>query len=665
MVYTINNRWKHVLTPNHKLNIQSNFVFVDTETNIIKINSKITKQIFKLGYAYFWNRKLNIRKKYPIFQIKEFWNKIESKFNDDNKELYLYAHNCQFDFKILNGFKELIIRNWKLINFYVKNSIFSLTFKKDNYTLYIYDTMNYVKKSVKQLGISINLPKLNIDFNKCTFHELLIYCKRDTKIIYKFVKELTYFLEQYQITKLKSTAGSMSFNGFRHKFYKYYKPYKKEFNCRNIIIHNWIKVDKLERESYRGGITECFNLNPNLETYKTDINSMYPYIMKKYRFPIRLIDYKHESNHSNKELINWYNQWKNYKYSTIIAKASILIPKENAYILGNFGLGKNSFCYSDTISIKLTLCLPELKFIEQFGKIIKIHEIALYYTKYIFKRFIRFFYNKRIEAKKENNLAYIEMCKLFMNTLYGKFGQYKIDYKIMTYNDEFISKNVDIIREMIKKRIQESNDISFMKYFCYLGTINNKYELYIIHEKNEQNELIAKLVRIKQTKNSSFNSFIAISSLITSYSRMLLIKYLKIAKRENVYYCDTDSLFVNKKGYNNLKKNHLIDNYKLGALKKEGKGICTIYAPKFYDFNDIRKAKGIKKNSILISENKEKAIYQNEIWQKFKTDLKKGNLSEQIITLSTKEIMKKYDKGKILDTNLIEPYSYQEIKMII
>lgn len=652
-IQKIDGNYKHILRKNTTLQVQHNFVFVDTESKTIQIDKDTQKLIFYLGFAYFWNRIEKTLKPFYFKYVSGFWNYLECQFSKENNELILYAHNTEFDFKMLNGFLELQKRNWKLETFYIKGKIFMLIFKKDNYTLYIYDTMNYVQKSLKELGKSVRLKKLGISFDKCTDKELIVYCKRDVRILYKIIKKLIELLELFELTKIKATSGSLAFNCFRHKFIK--PDYKNPLSNNNIIIHNWKKVVKLERESYHGGITECFNLKPNLDCYKLDINSMYSKIMYDNRFPIRLLLYNHESSHSNKELMDLYNKIKYKPLRTLIAKVSVIIPKENAYIMNNFGLGKTSFTYTNNKPIKITLCLPELLFLERNnGKICKIHEIAIYRTKKIFKEYIKFFHNKRVEYKKTNDLIFVEFCKKFMNLLYGKFAQKKIEYKTLKYNDKFISKNRYVIECMIQKRKLEVQNDKLFYVISYLGTLNNKYELYIINHE---------LIRLKKLEQNSFDSFVAISSLIASYSRMLLIKYLKIAKRENVFYCDTDSLFVNEIGYNNLKSMNLIDKFELGKLKIEGIGKCSIYAPKFYDFNNNRKVKGIKKDSVLIKENNKKAIYETTVWKKFKSDLKSGFINEQIIITTTKEIYKKYDKGKIIN-NIVYPYSIQEINKL-
>lgn len=556
---------------------------------------------------------------------------------------------------MLNGFTELLNRNWLLESHYVKNKTFILVFKKQIskgkcFILHIWDTMNYVPQKLEKIGVSIGFPKLHIDFDKVSDKHLERYCKRDTLIIYKYIKKLIEFLEVNDLSRLKATAGSLSFNTFRHKFYN---PKKKS---KRIYIHDWKRAIKLERESYRGGITDCFNLNEYNELYKLDINSQYPSIMKKMRLPIKLIAYLHEGLHSNKELMKIYKFAKRKKYG-IIAKVSIELKEPYTYILNNFrdiDFKKSVFAIYNN-DYKITLCLPELEFIEKYGKIIKIHEINIYKMRKIFKKFVKFFYNLKIKYKKAKNFIYEQFCKLMLNTQYGKWAQRIIEYNKLTIKSNFIRDYQEIIKLMILKMKIRIPNFNFSKDICYLGTIINEGEIYIVN---------GFLYLMKQTLKNSKDSFVAISSFITSHSRMLLVKYIRIANRENTWYCDTDSLFVNQKGYNNLKKNY-INEFTLGKLKIEGKGKGVFYAPKFYDFNDIRKCKGIKKESAILFENNQKVIYEIQLWQKFKADLKIGYLNKQLITTTTKVSKKLYNKGNIDNFGYVYPYSIKQIKALV
>ena len=630
------------------MKIQDNFVFVDTESNINQVSEKEQILTFKLGCGIFWNKTTKEIVKKTYFRVNEFWNDLEARFTKENRSVIMFAHNTQFDFKMLEGFNQLFKRDWKLESHYIKNKTFILIFKKrlDNgkfLILHIWDTMNYVPKKLEIIGESVGFSKLSVDFESVSDKELEIYCQRDTEIVFQFVKKLVEFLEINDLSRLKATAGSLSFNTFRHRFYN------PKDNSEKICVHNWKRAIKLERESYKGGITDCFKLGTYNDLYKVDINSMYPSIMEAQLLPIKLVFNSHESNRNQENLFNIYRTSLKEGYG-VIAKVKITIPKENAYILNNFGNGKSVFAYGSFI---VSLCNPELEFIEQNGGSIDyIYHINVYEMKIIFKEFVEFFYSVRTKAKELNNKVDNEFCKLMLNTQYGKWGQKQIDYIKLDISHDFIKQYQEIIILMIERAIERTGIITFDKEICYLGTIVNEGELYIVN---------SELYLLKQTEINSYDTFVAIPSFITSYARMMLINYLKIAKRENVYYCDTDSLVINQEGYDNLYLANKIHDSKLGALKIEAEGQGSFYAPKFYDFNDERKCKGIKLGSKLISENSNKAIYQVELWQKFKTDLKEGNTSSQVIRTSKKEINKVYNKGIIDKNNCVVPFSVKQI----
>jgi hypothetical protein len=646
------NNYFHEFRQSKKISMQTNFVFVDTETFSVK-DGDTEKLYYKLGCAIFWNRnKSQIVKKSYWYKYKSFWDDVESKFNKENQHLYLFAHNCYFDFKMLNGFQELFKRDWFLDNHYIKGSTFIMTFKKQYasrkfYTLHVWDTYNYIKKPLADIGESVGFPKLKVNFDDVHDKELEIYCKRDTEILFEFIRQLINFLVVNKLSKLTATIGSLSFSAFRHKFYN-----PKE---NKIFIHNWKRAIKLERESYKGGITDNFRIGSFQDVYKTDINSMYPYVMRNNLIPTKLVFNGSEAKYNQKKLMKLYKVSIDLGYACIM-KVKIKLSQKNAYILSSIPK-KSMFIHGEFIA---SLCQPELDFVQKYGKILRIYHINVYKVNNIFKEFVDFFYNLKVQYLKDNNKINAEISKLYLNNQYGKWGQRNIEYERVKTDTLFYKQNYEILMLMFerKKQLILDNDI------CYLGTIIDTAEIYIIDKK---------VFALKQTNNNSHDSFVAIASFITSYARMLLIKYLNIAKRENAYYCDTDSLFLNKLGYDNLVKANCVNEYELGMLKNEGLVNASFYAPKYYDYIDVkddgifhtflkkRKCKGIKKGSVLISENGNKAVYEIKIWEKFKTDLKKGNLSEQIIVDSVKEANKVYTKGKIDNDGFVKPFSIDEV----
>jgi len=657
----------HVFRSKKKLKMQNNFIFFDTETKEIKINSKTKNLVFKLGSCIIQNREENQKHSFIFHDISKFWNEIEKKFDDKHKQYIMFAHNVHFDIKMVDGFNQLKLRGWKLDNFYVRNRTYILLFKKNEYVLHVWDTGNYFIKgfSVAQMGKTVGFPKLKVNFKKCSLKELEIYCMRDTEILFVFMNKMIDFLIENDLSNLKATSSSLSFNIFRYRFYNE-KDYK-------IIIHDWKRSIWLERKSYKGGITDVFRLGYHEDIYKTDINSHYPKAMLELKLPIKLVHYtsktdpqliglpfshdnrdytENERNEIESRFNQLFNEYRKYDNIGLITRCKIFLPKKYAYILDDFGLGKTSFAWG---KMEVVLSDPELDFVEKHGKILEVIEFNAYELKRIFKDFVEFFSDLKIHYDKIGNKVFRDFCKLILNGQYGKWGQKEYISRELTIEDDFLIKNQDIILDIIKEKIDLINDSAMV----YLGALNSK-ELYVIDKK---------LYLAYNTKNNSKESFVAISSFITSKARMNLIEYLLIAERKNVYYGDTDSLFVNEKGYQNLLNQNCINERELGKLKIEGHGNAQFYNPKFYDFFDDeknkleRKCKGItKKNSKILNENEYMVKYQVELWDKFKSDYKKGNFNNQLIHVAKKIMSKKYDKGIVMKNGYIKPYNVSQIK---
>lgn len=606
----------HVFRQNDKLNLQNDFIFVDTETKRTKYE-KIVEEKFYLGWGIYWNKENNIKEYFFIDNPKVFYDKC-LEIMETKKHLFIFAHNTDFDIKVLGGISYFIHKGYSVKNFYINGRTFILKLVNGFKTIEILDTMNYIPMSLKEIGKSIGFPKMEIDFNICSDKELSDYCKNDVEICYNFIRLLIEFLEKYNLSRLKPTVSSLSLNIFRHCFYN------KKNNP--IYIHGWNKAIELERMSYRGGISDCFRVGENFKDiiYKLDVNSMYPFIMKNKEIPTKLIYYKSVSSCKSSFLMKIFN--KHFKTKLIIARCKIFLPKEYAYILVKTEIEKQNKSMFLSGTFIVTLTTPELEFVMKYGKLIEIYNIALYEKSIMFDKFVDFFYNKRIEFSNEGNNAYKLFCKYILNSLYGKFGQVQTLY----IEKKTINKN-DFSSKLIINNIENRNFIQM--------TFGNR------------------IFEVEETEKNSFDSFVAISSFITSYARMYLVDLILVSKRENVYYVDTDCLFLNNLGIDNLTEHDFIDKSKLGKLKFEGESSDTsIYRPKYYIFNHKEKCKGVKKTAKRLSETKDKLIIEQEQFTKFKTSLRKNEFNKQTINFIIKEISKTYDKGIIGENGYVIPY---------
>jgi len=537
------------------------------------------------------------------------------------EHIFIFAHNTDFDIKVLGGIDFFIKNGYEVKSFYVEGCRFVLKLQNEKKIIEILDTMNYIPLSLKEIGKSIGLNKMEIDFNNCSKEYLKEYCLNDCEIVFLFIKKLLEFLEEFQLSQLKPTVSSLSLNIFRHKFY--------DIKNKPFYVHAWKSVIELERMSYKGGITDCFKIGIFKDKqFKLDINSMYPKQMRDNDFPSKLLYYR-DINHIKKEtLIKYF--FKYFDTKLIIARCKIYLPKKYSYILTKVTIDsekKSMFLWGTYIN---TLTTPELKFVMKYGKILEIYNLAIYDKANIFKDFVNFFVDQKVKFEKEGNIAYRLFCKTILNSLYGKFGQ--------------TTKT-------------------------YIPVINNKYEFsskYIIDTVNDDSFITMSLgnrtFEVNNSGNNSFDSSVSISSFVTAYARMNLVDLILKAKRENVYYVDTDSIIVNEKGFNNLKNE--IHQTELGKLKLEETNFineeniiypCTYYRPKYYIFNNVEKCKGVKKNSEKIFEDDNLLVIKQEQFSKFNSSLRKKEYDRMMVIDMIKNIDKKYDKG-IVKNGVVEPY---------
>jgi hypothetical protein len=152
-------------------------------------------------------------------------------------------------------------------------------------------------------------------------------------------------------------------------------------------------------------------------------------------------------------------------------------------------------------------------------------------------------------------------------------------------------------------------------------------------------------------KGEGMNSAPAIAGAVTAYAREYITKLIKIAGEENVFYCDTDSLIVNKTGYENLA--NYIDQRELGKLKIEGiTNMIIINGLKNYVFGNEWRLKGIKKSAEQIAED----TFLQEEFEGFKSAVKEGRTEGVKVKKKIKQLKKQYKKGVVCANGRILPF---------
>ena len=588
------------LKPIKSGSVPSNIIIFDTETDW-NTTEKITKHQLKLAYVYKGNynkdKKL-LTGKYHFFDDKKsICEFIENKCYG-SKTTYIYAHNIFFDLQVIGFFEYFTKAGWKLSFCYDAGLTFILKATKNKKSFTCVSTTNYFSFGLEKLGKLLNLPKLKVDFDKDSFKSIKVYCKRDVEILVKSLENYFNFLIVNNCGKIALTRASQAMNTYRYRFLS-----------EKIMIHQVDHVRELENKCYYGGRTECFYLGElkgeKLSCY--DINSMYPYVMLKEKYPVKLLDWF--DNPKPQEYEHFINNFLT-SAEVIIKTNKPLYPVRHKHKL-LFPIG----------TFKTYLSTPELRTALKYGHIKKINQISIYEGANIFSEYVKHFYDLKAKYKKEGNEIYTNIVKIFLNSLYGKFGQ-----KIMEQ---------EVIDEMGGEVFyrHENFDIETGETFIEYKILN-------------------RIVREIEMKIDE-KSFIGIASHVTSYARMYLNEIIDSVGFDKVLYCDTDSVYLRNKDIKLL--NCKLDKYELGALdlEKESKTM-TIHGLKDYVFGDDIKLKGVPKNAIRIDDN----TYEYDSFLGFKEHLRKRELDGFITRKTVKHLKREYTKGIKLPSGRVIPYTF-------
>ena len=594
----------HNIKENHRRLDIRQVIYLDIETYQDKVDSNTLLLPFRLAVAHSvkYDKDLNphhvtTHTCREAHTLAHFISNIANR----NGRTYLVAHNAPFDIAasyLLHYLQELGFT----INILRPDSgSMVITAKRKKQSLVLLDTLNFLDGSIESLGKIVGIEKLEVDFQTVDDEALETYCKRDVEIMRTAFEQYLHFLKENDLGNFGLTISAQAFNAFRHRFMRH-----------RIHIHNNLEAKRLERLAYGGGLTMPFAVGDfrGTKIYKTDVNSMYPKIMRDSPMPTRFIGFApHPSIEQLKEAI---------KYYAVIADVT-LRPKTPFYRRRT----QEGTIYP-TYAFRTALCTPEVKEALKEDAILEVYQVALYKQDIIFDQYVKELYTLRKQYKIQGNVIYEKAVKKLLNSLYGKFGTRT-------------------------RKWTERPDLTAIQKIQRVDSLLTPTGLTAVYYLNGKAYTF-------EDNGDAENTFVAIAAHITAYARMYLKELIETAGVANVYYCDTDSLFVNETGIANL-KDYLDDN-ELGKLKiEEVSDDLMIYGKKDYHFNKIAHIKGISKTAQQIDDN----TYIVQYWQSLLGSLNSPTPKPYQITMVKKQLKRNItfasvNHNRLLPLNSPPPY---------
>ena len=391
--------------------------------------------------------------------------------------------------------------------------------------LTIYDSLKLLNFSVDEIAKAFDLPirKLTLDYETkreeghvLTQHEI-DYIRNDVEIM---ARALDIFFKE---NKPKMTIGSTALAS-----YKETNP-----NFRNDFPELPIEVDADIRMSYKGGFTY---LNPIYKNKITpggvvlDFNSLYPSILYNCDLPYGVPE-PFNGKYDCDPFYPLYTQMLTCRFKLKPGKIPSIQIKHTFGFMGNEYLES-----SDGEIVTLVLTNPDLElFLEQYDveDLEYISGWKFKSAKGLFKTYIDYWSGKKIQAKKEGNKPLYLTAKLFLNSLTGKFGTNPHGSKqmpVMTENGveyEFLP--------------EETRKPGYVALISFITAIGRKMTI-------ERSQAI----RDWSLEHKGYDAYV---------------------------YSDTDSIhaLLTDDDLEQLKDTLDIDDYRLGALKKESEFIRGKY----------------------------------------------------------------------------------------
>ena len=463
-------------------------------------------------------------------------------FCKNKRENYvLYFHNLKFDGEYI--FNYLLNNDYKCIQdkkdredktfttlisdtgqFYSIEIFFETKNKKHINKVTIYDSLKILNFSVDKIAKDFNLPirKLELDYHAkreighILTSEEIDYIRNDVEIMARALD----FMFNENLNKM--TIGSDALHNYKEmntNFSKYFPilPYE---------------IDLDIRRSYKGGFTYLNEVYKEKETGNgivLDVNSLYPSVMKYEKLPFGDPLY-FDGEYKEDILYSLYIQTFSCSFELKKGKIPSIQIKNNLSFLPNEYVKSSN---GDIVTLTLTNIDLKL-FFENYNVYDLIYHSGWKFKgiKGLFTKYIDYWSERKITAKKEkNNVLYI-ISKLMLNSLYGKFG----------------------LNPNVQGKYPYLNEDGIVKYKMYPKEIRDSI-------------------------------YIPVASFITSYARNKTIRTSQAIKdytiknynKDYYIYSDTDSIHLLDIDENILKSFVDIDDYKLGAWKIESKFVKGKY----------------------------------------------------------------------------------------
>lgn len=357
---------------------------------------------------------------------------------------------------------------------------------------------------------------------------------------YETVREL-------KLGGLRGTAAAQSWHGWRTNYLDTV-----------IEVHNDERRLRAERASVYGGRNECYYLGiAQHGAYEIDASGHYPAVASNNTLPGRIAGGERFAGYSPTRIAQ--------AGYCVIARGELwtqqpVLPyRRDGHVCYPTGHWTGTYCW------------PEWQLLLDTGGKVRWIDWWVYEPTDPFVSFFKVLWDARRRAKLSGRTAQATAIKLLMNSLIGKCCS----------QDFYWQDRPDLFYPQPWYAWQEPDGD---------GQAHDSYRT------------IAWRVQQRVCAGEGDESVPALASYVYSLGRVQLWEWMQSAGWDNVYYCDTDSLWTNGEGYDRIRAAYEMDSGELGGLRLEGRHAwARFYGHKHYETPNGVTCAGIPRNGLLRS----------------------------------------------------------------
>lgn len=394
------------------------------------------------------------------------------------------------------------------------------------------DTLNWLCLPLASIGTMLGIDKLPMPEFAAPDSDWLTYCKRDVDVTLAAVLRWLSFCTFHKLGNFGKTIAQQAMNAFRHGRMRH-----------KICLHDETSVRALERGGYFGGQSEVFRYGAYREPVaQLDVNSLYPAMMRENLYPCRLARWE-----IRQQLLALAPQIEPAASIAVVELSTsghcypLRTPRGVIYARGEF---------------QTTLAGPELAHAIARGHVKRWGSWAEYDLAPLFASYVDEFWQLRQRYAAEGDEFSAALCKLLLNSLYGKFGQRRAKWED-------------------RPEISTPFGAWQLWYDRDSAGVVRKYRAVGWHVQEESD------------RGEVQGAFPAIAAFVTSYGRMAMARLRELAGHREVFYQGVDSLVVSAAGLASLRKARAIDSARLGKLRLEREATsCALWGPGDYEIGE-------------------------------------------------------------------------------